>query len=105
MLDTLANSDFKQRMEKLCGVVVDHDVPVDTSPTQRNGDVKSAVLTVLQDAKDSMTVKEVYVAVLEQLERGVPYSSVKNVLSSGGRDSDSPIEKVGYGRYEYIDKG
>ena len=74
---------------------------VETRVPRRAGAVKAAVIQVLASADGSLRAREIH-EIAENLA-GTPLSwnTVKDCLHKHSRRPDSPIERLGHGRYRH----
>jgi len=67
----------------------------------RAGVVKEAVIRVLAVAERPLQAREIHSAAEELAGRPVSWNTVKDCLHKNARCLDSPIERVGHGRYRH----
>ena len=68
----------------------------------RSGVVKEAVIRVLVVAERPLQAREIHAAAEELAGRPLSWNTVKDCLHKNARRSDSPVERVGHGRYRHL---
>ena len=103
----LLNREQQRRLldgQQLARVLAGKPEPETQSQSQirrRAGVVKEAVIRVLAVAERPLQAREIHSAAEELAGRPLSWNTVKDCLHKNARRPDSPIERVGHGRYRH----
>jgi hypothetical protein len=68
---------------------------------RRAGDVQNAVIRALAVADRPLRAREIHSAAQELAGTSLSWNTVKDCLHRNARRLDSPVERVGHGRYRH----
>lgn len=66
----------------------------------RSGDIKAAVVQVLELSAKPLGLRDVHLAVEEILDQEVPYSTIKDCIHKHSRGDAPPFRRVRHGYYD-----
>jgi hypothetical protein len=98
----------RERLAKACLLIralAGRRVSEDQEQSQirrRAGAVQATVINVLADANSPLRAREIHAAAQILANEPLSWNTVKDCLLKNARRPDSPIERVGHGKYRHL---